>query len=101
MSKVKGFNGAVEFNGRAVIISRKGAGSKTVPVSAIQSVEYKPSGLMVGYVRFDVAGSQLDAGKIRNKTQGLLRDANTVTFHRGANADFQALVDEVNAALYA
>lgn len=97
--KVKGMNGSLELTPNSVQISRRGAGTKTVPLAAIQGVEFKPGGLTVGYLRIDTGTGIGQKGVLTNKNQLLLRDPNTVTFQWRRNKDMQSFADAVNAAL--
>lgn len=95
--KAESANGSIEFLGNGVVIKTKG-GSKTIPLSGIQGVEFKKAGLMAGYIRVSVAGSA-DV-KARNKTQQIQRDADAVQFSKSSkNAEFEAVADAINAAL--
>lgn len=84
-----------------MIVSRRGAGSKSIPLKAIRGVEFKKGGLKIGYIRFDTGASLGQQGVLTNKTQLLLRDPNTVAFQWRRNADFEQLAEKVNAAIYA
>lgn len=55
--KAVGFNGQVEFDGTRVAIQRKGVmaffadpmkGAKTIPVTSLTSIEFKPAGRFFG-----------------------------------------------------
>ncbi|UVK62564.1 hypothetical protein SEA_TAYLORSIPHT_25 [Arthrobacter phage TaylorSipht] len=95
----KGFNGSLSFDGQTVTIERKGAGRVRLPLDAIKSVEHKKGGLLVGYVKFHT-GADVDARKVRNKTQALLQDPHAVTFQWTSNKAMAELVAAVESALY-
>ena len=97
MTTAKGFNGSIDFDGKLVTVRKKLSTAAQIPVSRVQSVEYKAGGLMIGHLRVVVAGAVQGEG--RNKTQATLRDANTVTFHKGANIEFRELADAILAAM--
>ncbi|WPM94276.1 hypothetical protein VB1_CDS0027 [Arthrobacter phage Marchesin] len=99
MTTVKGFNGTISFDGQTVTIDRKGAGRTRLPLASIKSVEFKKGGLLVGYVKFHT-GADIDNRKARNKAQALLQDPHALTLQWTSNKDMEALVEEVEAALY-
>ena len=86
---VKGVNGQLEVFEDKVIITRKGAmsfsthglaGGKTIPMSAIQSVQFKPGGGMTnGFIQFAVMGGRESQGGLLAAT----RDENTVVLRMG------------------
>ena len=100
MITAKGFNGVVEFDGTTVFIQRKLAGVVSLPVSSISSVEFKPGGLTVGYVKFHT-GAAIDGRKIRNKSEALIRDPHAVTLQWTHNKAFEPLVAAVREAVNA
>ncbi|QOI67670.1 hypothetical protein SEA_ORCANUS_25 [Arthrobacter phage Orcanus] len=95
----KGFNGSLSFDGERVTIERKGAGRTSLPVSAIQSVEFKKGGLLVGYVKFHT-GAAIDNRKTRNKAEALMRDPHAVTLQWTSNKAMAELVEAVEAAMH-
>lgn len=93
----KSANGSVEFLGGGVVVKSKGS-TVTVPLDRVQGVEFKPAGLMAGFLRVNVAGAA-DV-RARNKTQQIQRDTHAVQFSRSKlNAEFEAVADAINAAL--
>ncbi len=86
---VKGVNGQLEVFEDKVVITRKGAmsfsthglaGGKTIPMSAIQSVQFKPGGGMTnGFIQFAVMGGRESQGGLLAAT----RDENTVVLRMG------------------
>jgi len=109
MTELKGSNGQISFDGSTVTITRKGFGAaiwsggfgavKTLPISAITGVQFKKSGLLLGYLQLTVPG-ELSAKK-QNRTQSLLQDENTITFYAKKNEEFKALAAELQAVLSA
>lgn len=94
---------SIDFDGSTVTISRNpkpgmsliGAGDTAIPLAAINSVEWKPAGLLgLGHIRFSVAGSQSAALPI-----AVNRDPNAVAFARKQSAEFEKIRDTVRAAL--
>ena len=86
---VKGVNGQLEVFEDKVVITRKGfmsfsthglAGSKTIPMSAIQSVQFKPGGSMTnGFIQFAVMGGRERQGGLLAATS----DENTIILRMG------------------
>lgn len=98
MITAKGFNGVVEFDGTTVFIQRKLAGTVSLPVASIASVEFKPGGMLVGYVKFHT-GAAIDGRNARNKSEALLRDPHAVTLQWTHNKAFEPLVAEIRKAI--
>lgn len=95
--KAESLNGSIEFLGNGVIIKTKGTTS-TVPLSRVQSVEFKKAGMMAGYLKVNVAGA--DDVQARNKTTARQQDTHTVQFSKASrNAQFEAVADAINRAL--
>ena len=90
---VKGVNGQLEVYEDKVIISRKGllgfatqglAGDKTIPMSAIQSVQFKEGGMLAnGFIQFAVMGGRERQGGLLAATQ----DENTVMLRMGEQSE--------------
>lgn len=90
---VKGVNGQLEVYEDKVIISRKGllgfatqglAGDKTIPMSAIQSVQFKEGGMLTnGFIQFAVMGGREKQGGVFAATQ----DENTVMLKMGEQSE--------------
>ena len=105
MSEMTGTNGTISFDGRVVRIVRKGfrgfvsgnVGEKVIPLSSVTGVEFKASGLTLGYVQVSQPGHTSSGGRNRNKDH--LKDENTVLFRGGQNEAARAVADEINAAL--
>lgn len=93
----------VRFDGAMVVISRRprpgmsllDAGDTSIPLTAVQSIEWKPAGrFSLGHIRFAVAGSQAAA-----LPTPVNRDANAVAFTRKHADAFEKLRDTIQAAL--
>jgi len=86
---VKGVNGQLEVYSDKVIISRKGAlgfltqglaGDKTIPMRAIQSVQFKAGNALTnGFIQFAVMGGREKQGGVFAATQ----DENTIMLRMG------------------
>lgn len=83
--ELDGLNGQLTVYEDKVVIERKGfwgfatqglAGSKTIPMTAIQSIQFKSSGFLSGYIQFSVLGGKEAQGGVWNATD----DENTIMF---------------------
>ncbi len=62
--EAKGVNGTVIFDGQAIAIRRKGMmaratvgkGDKMIPVASVTAVQFKPAGMVRGFIQFTVPG---------------------------------------------
>jgi hypothetical protein len=70
MISAKGHNGTVHFDGRFVTIERTGflarasvgKGTKRIPITSIQAIQWKPPGMLVnGYIEFTLGRMPLDS----------------------------------------
>ncbi len=82
---LKGLNGQLYVYDNKIEIKRKGAlalgfqglkGTKSIPISAIKSIQVKPSGFTVGYIQFGIAGGTEN----RRGVKAANYDENTITF---------------------
>ena len=104
----KGQQGVVTFDGATVTITTKGffgaatkgRGEKRIPISQITAVQFKPAGRVTqGHIGFTIpGGSEKQSRAMRNNNQAW-EDENSMTFLYGANGDFQALRDAVEARM--
>ncbi|WP_448222463.1 DUF4429 domain-containing protein [Gordonia iterans] len=101
----KGYNGTVEFDGRAVVIRREGAiarmsqgsGTKMIPLSSITAVQWKQPGRVTnGYIEFTVPGGREVRGTSKNAS-----NENAVIVTRKQAEDFLALRAAVESAILA
>jgi len=82
--ELKGVNGQIFVYEDRVIIERKGvlgfmtqglAGSKTIPIKSIQSIQFKKGNMLTnGFIQFGILGGHEKTGGLFNATQ----DENTV-----------------------
>lgn len=99
-----GYNGQISFDGKNVVISRKGAmakmtfgfsGEKKIPLSSIISVQYKEASMALnGFIQFATAAGE-NVGSLSAATQ----DENSVIFTKGQSAEFSKLRDAVDDAI--
>ena len=102
--KAQGYNGSVEFDGRAITITREGlkarasvgAGSKMIPLRSISAVQWKPpTRLANGFIEFTVVGGTESGGRTSKNVQ----NENAVIVTRKQADDMLSLKAEVEAAL--
>lgn len=90
---LKGVNGQLSVYTDKVIIERQGvlgflsqglAGSKSIPITSIQSVQFKKGGLAFnGFIQFGILGGKEMSKGVFNASQ----DENTIMFRISDNAD--------------
>lgn len=106
MTRVKGRNGTVIFDGKVVRIERtglsarmtQGGGSKVWPLSRISSVQLvKPGFSAQGY--FQIASSGDAPSKGRRANAKIAKDENSVIVTSQTYKQFEALRDEIIAAM--
>ena len=88
---LKGINGQIEVYENKIVINRKGfiahsahgfAGSKTIPINSIQSIQYKPGSFFLnGFIQFAVLGGLEARGGLGNAKY----DENTITIRKNHN----------------
>ena len=85
--RVQGKNGSVTLYNNKICISHSGfhaltqglRGEKEILLRSITSIQFKPSGLTVGYIQFSFSGGSESKGG----TMKAIKDENTVTFAGG------------------
>jgi len=97
---LKGVNGQLEVYDDKVIISRKGvmgfisqglAGDKTIPMHAIQSIQFKEGNVLTnGFIQFAVLGGRERQGGVFTATQ----DENTIMLKMGEQSRIGAQIKE-------
>lgn len=107
MLSLKGKNGQLYVYADHVEIKRKGllsflthgtAGDKTIPYTAIQSVQLKKGSLLVnGYIQFGILGAIERSGGIYNATD----DENAVVFSKGSNDDAEKIKIFIEEKIFA
>ncbi len=90
---VKGVNGQITVYDDKVVIDRKGflgfasqglAGSKTIPMSSIQTVQFKPGTMVTnGFIQFGILGGKEAKGGVFKATT----DENTVMLRMGEQTE--------------
>jgi len=104
----KGTNGTLHFDGSFVTLERSGAGrilvgkgTKRIPVHAITAVQFKPAGLVGGYIAFTLAGGHEVRSRFGSASSDAQSDENSITFHVRQRADMALLRDAIEAAVAA
>ena len=104
----RGRTGRIEFDGQFVKIIRTrfvsritvGKGQKTIPISSISAVQFKPSGwIFNGYISFTLAGANEVRAEFGSQTITAGRDENSVTFDLSKRKEFLKLRDLVESAI--
>lgn len=108
MLEVRGLNGQIELTDTHVIIKRKGflalatkgaIGDKSIPISAITSVQLKLGSLFTGngFIKFSFGG----AVEMESSLKSVVNDENAVIFRRKHNKDFEELKRRIDEAIIA
>lgn len=104
MSEAKGVNGTVSFDGQFVTIARSGLmaratvgkGDKRIPVSSITAVQWKPAGLMNGYIEFTISGGSEHKARFGSTSIDQTKNENAVVFGKKHEAAMDALRTEID-----
>ena len=108
MIEVKGHNGQIVFDGQYVTITRRGIlarttvgkGEKSIHISQISSVQWKPAGPFVnGFIQFSAAGGNERRSRFGSQTASAVNDENSVIFTTRQRAAFEELRKHVEAAI--
>lgn len=108
MWRATGTNGTITFDGRTVTIERTGAaarvlagkGSKSIPITSIAGIEWKPAGLTAGQISFNTGGrDEAPMMRMGRNAKAAMSDANTVAFHRNRQRDFEQVRDAIQHAM--
>ncbi len=103
---VKGLNGQIELTANSVLIKRKGivatvskgfSGEKSIPISAITSIQLKKASFFTGngFIKFCFGGAVEKQGNLKEA----VKDENAVVFTGKSNREFEALKAEIEARL--
>jgi len=104
MLEAKGIAGQLRLEGDEVIISRKGAfafvshgskGEKAIHLTQIAAVQFKPAGMLSGYIQFTLPGGRESRGGAFDAA----KDENSVMFEKRHQGDFENIRDAVKARL--
>jgi len=111
MSKARGFNGEIEFDGTFVILRPipgflgklrdKNRGERRFAVKNIMMLDYSnPSGIKAGYIRILTAGmTALRGNPMRPAFLDAAEDPNAIVFKARDRADVSRVRDEIDLAI--
>lgn len=107
--EAKGKTGRIEFDGEYVTIHRDsllarntvGKGQKRLHVAQITAVQWKPAGLINGFIQFTVPGGIERRSKVGSQVQSAAGDENSVVFTKRQEPAFEAVRQAVDAAISA
>ncbi|MEH0110633.1 DUF4429 domain-containing protein [Tersicoccus sp. MR15.9] len=107
---VKGYTGAIEFDGTFITIHRTGMrarltvgkGDKRIPISALQGTQWRPAGgLTNGFLQLVISGSSETKSQFGSQAMSAVNDENSVMFTRKQEAEFAHLRQVLDQALAA
>jgi membrane protease subunit (stomatin/prohibitin family) len=106
---VKGHGGSsVSFDGEFVTLIRKGLsrltvgkGDKRIHIGNITAVQFKPAGMINGFIQFTVPGGVERRSAFGSQTRGAVNDENSVIFTRKQQPEFEHLRDAIESAVAA
>ena len=109
MQSVRGHNGTIEFDGATVAITRRGflaratvgKGEKRIPVRHITAVQFKPAGLVNGFIAFTLAGGVENRSRFGRQTTDAAKDENSVIFTKSQQPSFEQLRTDIEQAMSA
>jgi Domain of unknown function (DUF4429)/Protein of unknown function (DUF2510)/Short C-terminal domain len=101
--EVKGQNGTIVFDADFVTITRTGffaratvgKGEKRIPVASITAIQWKPAGLVNGFIQFTLGGGNEARSKFGHQTTDAAKDENSVVFVKKQMPAFQALREQI------
>ena len=101
-----GVNGQIEIYDNRIIINRKGfiakgthgwAGSKTIPINSIQSIQIKEATVFLnGFIQFGILGEIEAKGGMTTATH----DENTVFFKKKSNKDVKQIKEFIENKIF-
>lgn len=101
---VKGYNGQIDFDGKTILITRKGGlaflsqglkGDKKIPIGNVTSVQFKNANLLTnGYIQFATAASESRGGLF-----DATKDENTIIFTKNMQPEFEELRSAIEQAV--
>ena len=106
--EAKGHTGTVLFDGKSVIIRRKGfvarasvgKGEKNIPVKSISAVQWKPAGIIMnGYIEFSIAGGVESKSALGSATSNAVSNENAVVFTKKQMPLFEELRTAIEVAI--
>jgi hypothetical protein len=99
MTTVKGHLGSVGFDGATVRVEKKLRGAQAIPLGSLGAVSIENAGIGMRAIRFAVAGGTMAGQSVAlGSHKDLANDPFALTFKKKALPEFEALVNEINAA---
>jgi hypothetical protein len=100
-STLHGHLGSVSFDGTTVTVSKKMRGESRIPLAQLTSVMIVPAGMGMRGIRFLTASGTTGTVAPVGSHKDVAADPNGLTFRKKHLGEFQALADEVTAAIAA
>lgn len=98
--RVEGYMGAVEFDGRQVVVHKATRGSSAVLINHITGISIEKAGVGMRAIRFSTAGGSVAGRQVAfGSHRQMATDPYALTFRKGREAEFAAFRDAVLAAL--
>lgn len=102
-----GVTGTVTFDGRFVVINRSGMmarmtvgkGEKRIPLRSIAAIQFKPAGMVRGFIQFTIPGGNEQRSRMGSQSKDAAKDENSVLFNKGQEAAFEQLRDAIEAQI--
>lgn len=103
----KGYNGQVSYDGDFITIHRAGfrartsvgKGEKRIPVGSVSAVQWKPAGIVTGFIQFTMSGGNERRSAFGFQTSSAVSDENSVVFTKAQMPAFQVVRDAVEHAI--
>lgn len=99
MTTARGHLGNVTFAGSTVRVEKKMRGAQSIPLANIGAVSIENAGIGMRAIRFSVAGGTMSGQSVAlGSHKDFANDPFALTFKKKALPEFEALVDQINAA---
>ena len=99
MTTARGHLGNVTFDGSTVRVEKKMRGAQQIPIANIGAVSIENAGIGMRAIRFSVAGGTMAGQSVAyGSHKDIANDPFALTFRKKALPEFEALVEQVNAA---
>lgn len=99
MTTARGHLGSIEFDGSVVRLEKKMRGTQTIPLGNVAAVSIEAAGIGMRAIRFAVAGGSIAGQSVAlGSHKDFANDPFALTFKKKALPQFEALVEEINAA---
>jgi len=99
MTTARGHLGSVTFDGSTIRVEKKMRGAQSIPLGSIGAVSIENAGIGMRAIRFSVAGGTMANQAVAlGSHKDIANDPFALTFKKKALPEFEALVEEINAA---